>query len=169
VLGSHVLSGEFTAGALIKEVQAATAAEVRKKSLNGKTIVFTQTNGTDLYVRLSDQEITPVARVVVKDVASCAGTIHVINRVMLPDDQIAVATPASSPGAAPLPAPTDGLAPLDPPPEILAPVPSGLNSTNSTVCTSLHCVAQMLEVTPYTLTCAHHSRCIHLLYAHPEY
>jgi hypothetical protein len=87
----------------MKEAQAATAAEVRKKSLNGKTM--TQTNGTDLYVRLSDQEIIPEARVVVKDVGSCAGTIHVVNRVMLPDDQIAVATPASSPGAAPLPAP----------------------------------------------------------------
>lgn len=140
MLGAAVLTGEWTAGKLIKEVQASGAdKEIRKSSLNGKTIVFTQSNNNTLWVRLSDQSITPTARVVVANVASCAGTLHVINRVLIPDEDLPGGGEAPSPGGlrgSPPPDEPSILTPLDPP-AVDAPVPVGLDlPTNTTVCSS---------------------------------
>ena len=161
VLASAALTGEWPVATLIAEIQNATAeGEVRKKALNGKTIVFTtDPNAASLWVRLSDQEETPPAKVVVEDTASCAGTVQIIDRVMLPDDEI----PGMEEATAPAPASVSiepVLGDLDPPPEVLAPVPSGLNGTaNTTVrypciqyrvalagavfCVSLSCASQL--------------------------
>lgn len=135
VLGSAALSGDWTVATLIEEIQAAAEeGEVRKKALNGKTIVFTtDENATSLFVRLSDQEETPPGQVVIADTETCAGTVQVIDAVMLPDDEIPGQEVAAAPGPASFS--DDPLAsPLDPATDLAAPVPSGLNGTsNSTV------------------------------------
>lgn len=124
ILAGHVVSGKLTSGALLHDTVAAGAAGVSKTTLGGSSLVFTSANGT-LYVALKGSTVG-AAIVVTPDIVTCAGIVHIINKVLLPDPVApAAATPAPAP--APAPGPLRGAplpAPVPAPKPVPAPVPA---------------------------------------------
>eukprot|EP00892_Ulva_mutabilis_P001134 jgi/Ulvmu1/11020/UM007_0200.1 len=116
VLVDHVTFTEETSDVLAAQVAAAAPAPVEKATAGGGSISVSADAAGALFVGITDSP-APLARIVTADVKTCAGTVHIIDAVMLPTALVAAA-PAPLPVAAPVVAPALAPAP------VLTPVPA---------------------------------------------
>ena len=148
VLVNHVLFAEESSADLAAQVAAAAPAPVVKSTVGGGSISLTADATGALLVGLTGAP-APLARVVTPDIDTCAGTVHIIDAVMLPANLLPMApapapvllpAPAIAPAPAPVPAVPPAVVPVAPavlpapapaPAPVPAPAPAPRNTTEA--------------------------------------
>eukprot|EP00892_Ulva_mutabilis_P008312 jgi/Ulvmu1/5853/UM025_0113.1 len=121
VLLNHVLPGPF-ASAAIEHTLAANDNSVGVISLLGSTLTLT-TKAHDIFVQ-STGIVAPGAKVLIPDVMTCAGPVHVIDKVLLPKLKAQPShPPAMPPPVKKSPTPPPVKKPPPPPPVMKPPPP----------------------------------------------
>ena len=98
MLANHLVASELTAEAAKEAITAAAPNPVDLKSLAGKTLQASQLT-KDILIAPKNTDI--MAMVVVADVQTCAGVVHVIDAVLVPGDEEEVEV-SSAPASAPM-------------------------------------------------------------------
>ena len=80
ILLNHVVLGDLTSAAVLEAIEASADGTVTVESLRGELDVTT--DGGDITITPAGSSVT--AKVVVADVETCVGTVHVIDMVLVP-------------------------------------------------------------------------------------
>ncbi|NJR43582.1 MAG: hypothetical protein HC767_13950 [Akkermansiaceae bacterium] len=98
---NHVVPGDLPAAAMVAAIESAAPAPAQLTTLLGLDLEATIVKGS---VLLKPDNSDILAKVVTTDVVTCAGTVHVVERVLVPGeiakDSITPAAEPSTPSAA---------------------------------------------------------------------
>jgi hypothetical protein len=94
VLLTHVVEEDLNASSLLDAVAASSPSPANLTSLDG-SILLVALSGDDLYLNPEDTDIN--ATVTKKDLETCAGIVHVIDKVLVPAEMPAAVNSTCTP------------------------------------------------------------------------